>query len=199
LLTLLLIVAVALGALAWQKNSLHPALIVAGVVLTAGGCAFAPRLVGGMLSAARHVRFAPHALIRRLKGMNLLIRRISLGSWLVMLVLSLVMHALSAFVFALAAGDLGVTAEYWRLGLYYVAMSLVVMLPVSFAGLGAREQVSVLMLGGSAGAATMPMALSWYLLGTSAVHAIAGAVVLCVGRFWPKRRRGSRAAEAGSP
>src|SRR5207248_2220911 len=158
-------------AAGWNAPKFPRGLMMAVLVLTFGATVFAPAIMSCVLSLARRIHFAPRVALHAVEQTAWLIQHMKGRAWLIMLALSLIMHILTALVFVLAAKEFDVHADWGRLGFYYVAMNLVIMLPVTFAGLGAREQVSIWLLGKSASAASMPVALSWYLLMLSVVHA----------------------------
>ncbi len=185
LISLLLVLAIALVAMGGEKRGLHPALVAFGVGAVVSVLVLAPQIMSLTLALARKARFLPHAIVHLIDRVHFVIRQVGTRQWLFMLFLSFVMHALSGTVFALAARGLGVSIEFWRLGLYYVATCIVLILPVTVAGIGAREQVSVWVLGASAGAAALPVALSWYLFATSGIHAVIGGLVQLAG--WMRR------------
>lgn len=193
LISLLLIFAGALAAKWWDSQRALalavPAACIVASVLT-------PQLMGTCLALIRRVSFAPRGLTDMLEKTGTVIARLHGRPWVFLLALSLVMHVIIAYLFAVAARELGMAAEAWRLGLYYVGMCLVIMLPVTFAGLGAREQLSMWLLGASAGAAVMPVTLSWFLLLTSAVHAAVGGVLQAA--RW-LRAGGRSVTPAGTP
>ncbi len=188
LLALTVIFAAAVTGMWWDAGRV-PVVIALGAVVAAS--VFTPQIMVAMLALAQRVRFVPQALADMLEKTTTVISRMKGRPWLLLLALSLVMHMLTTIPFVLAARRLGMTAELWRLGLYYVGMNLIIMLPVTFAGVGAREQFSVWLLGTAASAAVMPVTLSWYLLLISAVHALVGAILQ--GAKW--LRGGSRVRE----
>jgi glycosyltransferase 2 family protein len=177
LISLLLVLVVALAAMGGEKRGLHPALLAMGTGLIVAVLVLTPQIISAALSLSRKLHFLPHAVIHGLDRIHFVIRQVGVKLWILMLMLSLLMHALGGFIFVAAAREFAISIEASGLALYYVAISVVVMLPVTIAGIGAREQVSVWILGGSAGAVTMPVALSWFLLVSSAVHAVIGGLL----------------------
>ncbi|MBX7210629.1 MAG: flippase-like domain-containing protein [Verrucomicrobiaceae bacterium] len=185
LVSLLLVLVLALVAMGGEKKGLHPALVAFGTGVIVSGLVALPQIMSAGLSLAKRLRFLPHAVVHGIDRVNFVLHQISVRQWLLMLALSVLMHALAGSVFIVGAREFGMAVEAWRLGLYYVAVSFVIVLPVTVAGIGAREQLSFWILGASAGAATMPVALSWFLLLTSLVHAVIGALVQLAG--WVRR------------
>lgn len=177
LVSLLLVLALALVAMGGEKKGLHPAAVAFGVGIMVSGLIALPQIMSACLSLGKKLHFLPHAIIHSIDRVNFVIRQIGVRQWIFMLIISLLMHALSGIVFIVAAKEFGVNAEAWRIGLYYVAVCIVVMLPVTIAGIGAREQVSLWVLGAS----TMPVTLSWFLLVTTIIHAIIGGLVQLAG------------------
>lgn len=177
LISLLLVLAAALVAMGGEKRGMHPAVLSFGTGVVVAGLVALPRLLVLCLSVARKLHFLPHRVIHGLDRVAFVIKQVSLRSWIFMLVLSVLMHAASGVIFIAAAREFGMHAEAWRLGLYYVALCIVIMLPVTIAGIGLREQVSLWILGGSAGAAVMPVTLSWFILAIGAAHAVIGGLI----------------------
>ena len=185
LISLALVLAVALVAMGGEKKGIHPALLALGNAFIVAALVLTPQIIRAVLSLARRLRFLPHRVIHGLDRISFVIRQVGVRDWLFMLVLSILMHAVSGVIFIAAAREFGVNVEAWRLALYYIATCIVIILPVTIAGIGAREQVSIWILGASAGAATMPVALSWFPLMTSLVHAVIGGLVQLAG--WMRR------------
>lgn len=188
LISLVLVLVIALVAMGGEKGGLHPAILAGGTGLIVAVLVLTPQIIGFILSLARKLHFLPHAVIHGLDRIHFVIRQVGMKQWIFMLVLSLVIHALGGVIFVAAAREFGMSIEAWRLALYYVAIGVVVMLPVTIAGIGAREQVSLWLLGASTGTATVPVALSWFLLVTSVVHAVIGGLVQLTGWLRAEKR-----------
>lgn len=189
LISLLLVLAVALAAMSGEKKGLHPSAVAffSGVVVAI--LVLTPQIIRAVLSLARKLRFLPHRVMHALDRVSFVIGQVGVSSWIFMLVLSVLMHAISGVVFIAAAREFGMHVEAWRLGLYYVALCIVIMLPVTIAGIGLREQVSLWILGTSSGAAVMPVTLSWFLLVVGAVHAVIGGLMQLAGWLRAGKRR----------
>lgn len=185
LIALLLMFAVAVAAMWWGTWRVTGLALVGGASLAA---IFTPQVIGMVVGLAHGSKLAPGGFKSVLERVAGLVRRLHGRPWLSLFVLSLVMHAITALVFGVAARQMGVAAELWRLGVYYVGMNLVIMLPVTFAGVGAREQFSVWLLGAAAGVASMPVTLSWYLMLTNVAHAAIGAVVQLLKSLYASRQ-----------
>ena len=188
LISLLLILALALVVMSYQQHLLNPVLSLGVLLCAIAACVFAPRLIHAVLSAGRRLSFLPERMLTMLERIGEVVLQAGGARWLLLLLLSLLMHGLAGAVFAIAARDLGMAAELWKLGLFYVVTSVVMMLPVTIAGVGAREQISLWIFGGAAAAGVLPVTLSWFLLAASAAHAVLGGIIQ-LHAWWRDARR----------
>jgi uncharacterized membrane protein YbhN (UPF0104 family) len=116
-----------------------------------------------------------------------LLRQTGAGNWATLLAVSMVIHFISAYTFALAAAEVGVSAGLGQMIVYYAVTSFAVLLPITIAGVGLREQVSIWLLGSSSTSVAMPVALSWVILAAGVFHGLVGAAVH-IGSILKKRR-----------
>lgn len=94
-------------------------------------------------------------------------------AWWAALALSTLIHVVNITFYLAALVAVGGQQTWWEMGLYTCLLNLALMLPVSIAGIGLREQVA-LMLFASSGNAPVQVAFAWLVLALNLVHALAG-------------------------
>jgi len=174
LITTVLVLAIALSAQLWSKAPSALILGAMAVLLTSvvGFPLIAIRLCSGLSKPA----WLPASVRSRFLQVAESLRNVPLCQWLVILALSGLIHAVTCGSYAWSAKVTGVPGELWRIGLYYAVFNLVVLLPVTIAGVGLREQSAVWLLGQN-GSGTASVALSWMVLSTTVVHVLIGAAL----------------------
>ena len=174
LITTVLVLAIAISAQLWSKVPNAYILGALAILLTCvGGFPFiAIRLCCGLSK----LTWLPTAACNRLLQLAQSLGKISLRRWFVILALSGLIHTVTCGSYAWCAKVTGVPGELWRIGLYYAVFNLVVLLPVTIAGVGLREQCALWLLG-QQGGGTASVALSWMVLSTTLVHVLIGAAL----------------------
>lgn len=97
-------------------------------------------------------------------------------AWFVVLLLSALIHAVNITFYLVSLMAVGGTESWWHMGLYTCLLNLALMLPVSIAGIGLREQIAM-MLFGTSGNAAVQVAFAWLVLALNLMHALAGLVL----------------------
>lgn len=95
------------------------------------------------------------------------------GTWLLVLLLSVLVHAMNTTFYSVALVAVGGEESWWDMGIYTCLLNFALILPVSIAGIGLREQVA-LMLFQASGNAAVQVAFAWLVLLLNVIHALAG-------------------------
>ncbi|HEY1050998.1 MAG TPA: lysylphosphatidylglycerol synthase transmembrane domain-containing protein [Prosthecobacter sp.] len=95
------------------------------------------------------------------------------GTWGWVLVLSVLVHAVNTTFYSVALMAVGGHESWWQMGIYTCLLNFALILPVSIAGIGLREQVA-LMLFQASGNAAVQVAFAWLVLVLNLVHALVG-------------------------
>lgn len=95
------------------------------------------------------------------------------SKWFLVLALSVLVHAVNTTFYSAALMAVGGHESWWQMGLYTCLLNFALILPVSIAGIGLREQVA-LMLFQSSGNAAVQVAFAWLVLLLNVVHALVG-------------------------
>lgn len=98
---------------------------------------------------------------------------ITFSAWLGVLLLSTLIHAVNITFYQAALAAVGGQQSWWEMGLYTCLLNLAMMLPVSIAGIGLREQIA-LRLFAAGGNAPVQVAFAWLVLVLNLIHALAG-------------------------
>lgn len=114
-------------------------------------------------------------------------------AWFQVLLMSAVIHAVNITFYCVALMAVGGHESWWQMGIYTCLLNLALMLPVSIAGIGVREQVA-LMLFQASGNAALQVAFAWLVLVLNVVHALIGLVL----QWTPSRERALRTGEDGT-
>jgi len=177
LVTMLLVFALACSGFVWAHEAsvltaigLIAGLGLAGVVMVA-----CPQIASGVAVWIQARSWLP-GMLRRLAGQIALpLQQISRPLWLKVLGISLLIHLVTCWSYALSAQATGVHTELWRAALFYAVLNLAVMLPITIAGVGLREQSALWLLGKEGASGTASVAMSWFVLATTLVHVLIGA------------------------
>lgn len=112
-------------------------------------------------------------------------------AWLLVLLLSVLVHAVNTTFYSAALVAVGGQESWWQMGIYTCLLNFALILPVSIAGIGVREQVA-LMLFQASGNAAVQVAFAWLVLMLNVVHALVGLALQ-----W--RKGAARADALGTP
>lgn len=111
--------------------------------------------------------------------------------WFLVLALSVLVHAVNTTFYSAALMAVGGHESWWQMGLYTCLLNFALILPVSIAGIGLREQVALILFQAS-GNAAVQVAFAWLVLVLHVMHALVGLVLQ-----WRKAApRGSGVGEA---
>lgn len=154
-------------------------IIAASITMLVGLAAFPP--ICHRLLARRGA--APGSRMARLQAM---LGGLSMRLWLSLLWQSTVIHAVNVTFFWVALMAVGGSESWWRMAIYTCLLNLAVLLPVSIAGIGVREQLSVWLLRGDGGASDIAVAFSWLVLAVFLAHSLIGLALQWLA--WPRRR-----------
>ncbi|MGV3661836.1 MAG: lysylphosphatidylglycerol synthase transmembrane domain-containing protein [Prosthecobacter sp.] len=115
------------------------------------------------------------------------------GTWWWVLVLSVLVHAVNTAFYSVALMAVGGHESWWQMGIYTCLLNFALILPVSIAGIGLREQVA-LMLFQASGNAAVQVAFAWLVLMLNVVHALVGLAL----QWRPARGRALGATEGNA-
>ncbi len=120
----------------------------------------------------------------RFTNLRLLMTGFNRRIWLRVLGLSVLIHAVNITFYWTGFIAVAGRASWWRMGLYTCLLNLAMLLPVSFAGVGLRDQLSASFLNqadnGAAG-----VALAWLVLAIFVLHGFVGLFLQW--RLWQRR------------
>jgi uncharacterized membrane protein YbhN (UPF0104 family) len=171
----LLILLLACTGMYW--TSVNQTLLVLLVLLTFAILAVFPPLTHAILRRLVTVSWLPARLRKLLGDAVTAVGAVTLGIWWQILGLSLIIHIITCGSYAWGARVTGVPGELWRVALYYAVFNLAMMLPITIAGVGLREQCAVWLFGREGAAGIASVALSWFVLATTLVHVLIGALL----------------------
>ncbi len=144
---------------------LPPVVLVGLAILGAVGLLLVPMMVRFVVRRFdRAERFpALHALMHNLHG----------HVWWKVLLLSVAIHCVNITVYWTGLMAVGGYEDWWQMGIYTCLLNLALVLPVSIAGVGLREQIAVMLFAASNNA-PMQIAFGWLVLALNVVHAMIG-------------------------
>lgn len=94
-------------------------------------------------------------------------------SWFAVLFLSVAIHAVNISFYWISLAAVGGVEGWWPMGIYTCLLNLALMLPVSIAGIGLREQIAISLFQ-SSGNASVQVAFAWLVLALNLLHALIG-------------------------
>jgi hypothetical protein len=172
---MVLILALALSGMYWSRA--EHILIVLALVPTFTVLLTLPPVMHASLRRAVSFFWMPARLKRPLSDAMNASAKVTLTVWWRLLGLSLLIHLITCGSYAWAAKVTGVHGEMWRIALYYAVFNLAVLLPITVAGVGLREQCAVWFFGRAGAMGAASVALSWFVLATTLVHVLIGALL----------------------
>lgn len=152
---------------------LSPGMVVITAALAALGLVALPWIMKAVL---RRSRFA---------SLSQLAQGLDAGTWFSVLALSALIHAVNITFYWITLMAVGASETWWQMALYTCLLNLAMLLPVSIAGVGLREQIAVALLH-HGDDASIQVAFAWLVLAVSIAHGLAG--LLLQWGFWPKTR-----------
>jgi glycosyltransferase 2 family protein len=93
--------------------------------------------------------------------------------WFIVLLLSVAIHAVNITFYWVTLQAVGLQETWWEMGLYTCLLNLAMMLPVSIAGVGLRDQLSVAFLQVPVGSSAS-LAYAWVVLALLIAHGLMG-------------------------
>ena len=115
-------------------------------------------------------------------ALHALMHNLDAQVWWKVLLLSVAIHCVNITVYWTSLIAIGGYEDWWQMGIYTCLLNLALVLPVSVAGVGLREQIAVMLFAASNNA-PMQIAFGWLVLALNVVHALIG-----LGLQWGRAR-----------